>query len=330
MPKIKKIIIICIVICIILAITITTLIIIQKNKNKSRIVSEEVPEEVPLNYNLHAITDRSIYYAVRSCAFKYYSYYLDMFNSNNVSTNEKNENIISSEAIYEMLDEEYIKIAGITKKNVQIKLSRINDSDVDIAQIYESEKTDNIAIYLVNGVLIEKNTNKITNFQIIVEIDSNTKAFKILPNEYAKEKIGNNGLGSTIEMNEPNQIKRNSTNTYTYSIVNDNIHILQIFSQYKNYLMYNKQEAYNRLDEQYKSKEFQNIQKFNQYVKEHKIDDITNALANWKVIKTQDGNLYVITDSMGNKYTFTEKSIMDYTVQLKDTTEEIYEYRYIQ
>ena len=317
MSKIKKLIIICIVICIILAIMITALIIIQKN-NKKIIVSEAEPEAELLLNNLHAVTDRSIYYAVSSCATKYYTCYIDAFNSNNFSVIASEENIVPSEAVYGMLDEEYIKEMGITQSNILTKLSKISDSEVNIAQIYESDKTANISIYVVKGTIMEQSTKKITNLQVIVELDNNNKAFKILPNEHVEEKFGNIELGSIIEINEPSQIERNSANTYTYPIVDDKTHVMQIFSQYKNYLMYNRQEAYNKLNEEYKNKKFPTIQTFNSYIKTHKNDDITSAFRYWKSLETTEGNVYLVSDTKGNTYVFKEKGIMDYTVEFEE------------
>ena len=81
---------------------------------------------------------------------------------------EQNNNIT---AIYYMLDEEYIKYAGITKENLLNKLPKINEVNVEINDMYVSEQEENLYVYVVYGNLLDIKANKNQDFSAIVKTD---------------------------------------------------------------------------------------------------------------------------------------------------------------
>ena len=152
MKNIKMLIII---VCTIIVILITTILLILNIKKSPATSIDEVPvEEITyqLTKELRPVEIRNDFYVVKTCIEKFYSTYANIFNNFNSNymlegealesiKREQNNNIT---AIYNMLDEDYIKYASITKENLLNKLPKINEVNVEINDMYVSEQKENL------------------------------------------------------------------------------------------------------------------------------------------------------------------------------------------
>ena len=152
MKNIKMLIII---VCIVIAILITTILLVININNNSGSVPNEISsdgETYNLTKELQTVTIRNNFYTVKTCIEKFYNIYANIFNTTNSNLmlerealeSVKREQSNNVTAIYNMLDEEYIEYANITKENLLNKLQKVNQVNVEIDSMYVSEQTENI------------------------------------------------------------------------------------------------------------------------------------------------------------------------------------------
>ena len=228
--------------------------------------SEEIEPEEPVAI----VSVRNHYYIVESCINKYYTY-LDILSNleryyegstQTELTEAENEN---SQIIYNMLDEEYITANSITTDNIGTKLEKVNNPVIDIVNMYVSEKTDNIYVYIIEGTLRD-DENPISDFTMIVKVDFANETFSIIPSDYASEHYANVSVGGTIDIDVPENITVNKNNQYIFRTVSDDTYARDLFNKLKEEMVYNVEEVYNSLDENYRSTKATDLSNFENYV----------------------------------------------------------------
>ena len=198
MTKIKKIIIplgIILVIAIIALIIILNLI--NKNNQQTDISEDEGIEAYQKETDtiLSQVTNRVDYYTVKTCIGKYYADYSILFNPEiyYIGFSEervKQEQADNTQAIYDMLDSQYITEKGITIDNLGTNLKKIEVITPYITNMYVNHRTNNMDIYVIDGTIKTDITDAGEKFQIILKLDILNKTFSIMPSEYVEEKYG--------------------------------------------------------------------------------------------------------------------------------------------
>ena len=90
-------------------------------------------------------------------------------------------------------------------------------------------------------------------------------------------------------------------------------------NDYRNYLKNNIDQAYELLNEEYRSKKFNNIQEFKDYINSINI----NTMSVEKYNISDDKKIIDVYISDNDRFIFKIKSILEYEVYLDDTTVEI-------
>lgn len=90
-------------------------------------------------------------------------------------------------------------------------------------------------------------------------------------------------------------------------------------NDYRNYLKNNIEQAYELLNEEYRSKKFNNIQEFKDYINSINI----NTMSVEKYNISDDKKIIDVYISDNDRFIFKIKSILEYEVYLDDTTVEI-------
>lgn len=90
-------------------------------------------------------------------------------------------------------------------------------------------------------------------------------------------------------------------------------------NDYRNYLKNNIDQAYELLNEEYRSKKFNNIQEFKDYINSINI----NTMSVEKYNISDDKKIIDVYISDNNRFIFKIKNILEYEVYLDDTTVEI-------
>ena len=334
MEKIKKYIIILIIslICIIIGI-----IIYLKNISVSSEATKELKEQENAYINTlnnpatmvngkkpELVTYGNIYYTVSSL-IKNYMKYIDQGNI---------------QAVYNILDEEYIKENNINIEDVLFKIDRYSNIEkYKVEDMYELSGS-RYTIYYVKGNL---NNKKVF---ITVNTDFTNKTFSINPikqEEY--EKLintiveGMTGSEKQIDLNEYNKINYKNISTEQMSE--------NLLQDYVINALYYPEKAYNSLDEDYREKRFGSLGEFKKYVEDNqktlkKIDksniksylefdkeeDYTNYLEGLDRIQlnkyatqdTENGTQFICVDDCDNYYIFDTTAVMKYTLKLDTYT----------
>ena len=306
---IKSIIIILLIVVIAISVI---LLCLSKKTNKTAEGEEIAPEgELFLDKNGEIIQNFSEYNTVKSC-----------INSLILYAKAGNNN-----AIKEIIDGGYIFENVVFPKNSRLMLDPVYRVDNEAGNVnFVSFKINNQNIY---GIII---------------LDGANQTFKILK---ASETDYNNAKNHNIESKYKEYIKidEKTFNKYEYSIVEDADIIKQYFNDYIQKANYYPEEAYNILDEKYKTNKFNTFLDFQNYLNQRKEQlealDIYNIktsndfktdeeyesyLMNFKskglkqyLIKDYETyRLYICIDDYDNYYAFKETGAMEYSLYLDD------------
>ena len=318
---IKSIIIILLIVVIAISVI---LLCLSKKTNKTAEGEEIAPEgELFLDKNGEIIQNFSEYNTIKSC-----------INSLILYAKAGNNN-----AIKEIIDGGYIFENVVFPKNSRLMLAPVYRVDNEAGNVnFVSFKINNQNIY---GIII---------------LDGANQTFKILK---ASETDYNNAKNHNIESKYKEYIKidEKTFNKYKYSIVEDADIIKQYFNDYIQKANYYPEEAYNILDEKYKTNKFNTFLDFQNYLNQRKEQlealDIYNIktsndfktdeeyesyLMNFKskglkqyLIKDYETyRLYICIDDYDNYYAFKETGAMEYSLYLDDynilLAEDLYQY----
>lgn len=316
MQKLKKVIIfISIIILIIITIMILNII-----KNK-----KEVNEEA----NLDVIT------YVEKYTTKKVSDSVDFYTVKNIC-NAYVQNILykSSESLYNQLDPKYIKEFDITKENVISKMPQYNYEDNDyltleviVKDMYSVGNENSVYTFFVYGYVVDNIKHNKNDFKCMVELLKESNVFYILPEDYMEK-------NNYTEMSEGQEIETGIQEINTNGIYNkyDNIIredeeiILDYFNQYKTALIYDKEEAYSMLEEEYREKRFGSLKNFEEYVNKN-IKEMYLATFDKYQVKNKDNYVqYICVDKDGRYYIFNQYSIAEFKLILDTYTLDLPEF----
>lgn len=329
MNKKQKILLISIIISLIVIITILMLIInINKNKNKNLNSTNEYNvsdsqtgvsesendyiESEKLKYNLKYVENEKEYFTINSITSKYLSLLAD-------KEIDKIEKIISPKVLseYKINNSNILKIQNMPKVE--------NSSDIYLAdnKILTTETNNAHNIYIINTECYCEDTAEKTKVLLMVELDKQSQLYNIYPYQYVIDK-GFDKLNYGDKFNDytGEEITNREENEFVYVNEIDNKSVAkEYFNNYSKILLYNQEEAYNRLDPEYKKIKFKNLETFKVYLNKMVYAIYTMDISKYKVNKTDDYTDYLCTDQYNNYYIFREKDgIMNYTVFLDSYT----------
>lgn len=327
MLKLKRLIIILFIIVIILIITILSIIYFNRGEVIYEIDEVGSDEELyNFDTSLQYVTVRNDYYAVQTCVQKFYSYYTAIFNDENdyyeTDGTEDSEilKVENEEAVYDMLDAEYIHYKNITKSNVSQKIDKVNNSVVNINQMYVSKKNVNVSVYIVQGRLREIKSGNISDFKLMLKLDALNKTFSVYLEDYINEKYKDIELGSEINIEVAESIEKNDTNIYDYLIITDETYATDLLKKYKEEILFDVELAYNHLEEEYKQKRFNDFNDFKKYAKDNIKKNVSMKITKYQKYNYDNYTEYICLDQNGSYYIFNETSTMNYKLILDTYT----------
>lgn len=122
------------------------------------------------------------------------------------------------------------------------------------------------------------------------------------------------------------EIEKYDYNQYVTKVIGDQDMVNIYFNDYRYYLIYHTEEAYNLLNEEYREKKFGNLETFQAYVNQNMDQIFNSSVDSFTVSNWDDGKQYVITDKDGKYYIFQESVVMDYSVILDTYTIDLPEF----
>ena len=323
MKKRLKVLIILIAI-LLLIIGIIVFVVVKKNSNSNtepqRII-EEIPddleaEEASLNHTVHYAPYRNEYYAVKSCIDNFFGYYMkDVDTGINGAVEVDNRDVMMA-----MLDKEYIDYRKITKENVTKKLDTINRMTIEINDMYVVQVHVNINVYFVYMTFYDKINNVTQDYVIEVKYDNLNKTFKVLLQDFVKEKYGNLKVGQELDFSDLQSIEKNQFNVFKFNNITDDQYLYDLFSNIKYDLMYNPKKAYESLDEEYEKKKFGSIENFKKFIRNNYASIMGMQAQGGQRTEEEGYTQYIISDSHDNYFIIKETTPMKYKLSLDSYT----------
>ena len=233
----------------------------------------------------------------------------------------------NTDELIAMFDANYITKNNITSDNI---LDKVGVLQIDNEKVhYEYRAKDlysldlgRITIHFVYGTYYNISDLEEKELNLMVELDSVNQTFTIYDYNYMKDnKYDMLKIGDSLDL-QINEIPNRSYNTFGYVRLTEEDICNYYFKDYKNLLVFNTKEAYNKLNNEFKEIKYKNQNEFEQYIQEKKIDYFTSNLSEYKVKNLMPGGkAYICVDSKNNYYYFIEKDgIMRYSVMLDNYT----------
>ncbi len=325
MSKIKKSILIVSIVIILIIISMIIVKIIFYNKEEiSTDNGYKESEDLhvrELESDWKHVNNKNEYYAIKRIIDKYLSY---IKQANGFIGEIKYEDAeIKDEgikSIYNVLGEEYIEQFKVDDASLKNEVSSFNVYLADILNMYVSEITSSIDIYIVEALVDNK------DFNLIIKTDSSNMTFAIYPQEYIEKNNYNINMSSKdININDK-EILKNDYNIFKYINISDQYMAMQYINNYTDKMLNNPEKAYEYLDQEYREKRFGDIEEFKNFISENKSELDNLQTQSFTKNKYKDYTEFVCKDQYGNIYVFKDKSIMNYTVELDDYTIENEEY----
>lgn len=303
--KINKIIVILLIILIFMLIAVLGILNIAKQKmNNSSDEFVQYPDEIKLSIEdskniLQQVESRSEIYTVKECIEKYYT-----------NLSEENYN-----AVFNILDNEYISYKGITLENIYDKIKIIRYPIVEISKMYVSKGTNSVNIYVAYGNVIDLSSKEILNFNMIVKVDEENKTFKVVLQDYIETEYGNINIGDEF-ISKENNIENLNNNVYINKTMTDEQYVSDLYMAYSYNISYNVRRAYDILDEEYRSKRFENFEEFTEYAQENKAKFISAEIKKYQKSQYEEYTQYICVDSKGRYFIINETAPMQYAILL--------------
>lgn len=255
----------------------------------------------------------------------------------------------NSEGIYSVLDNAYCEANGITLENAVNKIERHNLSDYNLileeAYIYDDSL---YPVFFTKSII--RNTEEKQELYLILKMDQANLTFSVIPiNKEVFDGYVNN-QGSKLATSP---IEKNNYNTQEDVTVSEKDVLDKYFDNYIYELMYRPEEAYSRLNEEYRIAKFTDYNDFLNYINVHNSeitqmdiksaktledfateDEYSEYMANYelkginlyKIEEKEEYKQYVCIDNFGNYYIFRENGVNDYDILLDTYTIDLPEF----
>lgn len=171
-------------------------------------------------------------------------------------------------------------------------------------QVKKREVNINYSIYYVYGRLIVNNKIVDDNSNYTVIVNYTNGAYSVI-----------RGIDENEEYD--GEITQNENNKFKYKSYSEEDFVKEEFMDYKYILLNNIEEAYSKLENEYKEERFNNVQEFQEYVKRKRAQIENSIIVAYENI---EDNKFVVEDDYGNQYVFIENSFLDYSVRLDNYT----------
>ena len=273
---------------------------------------------------VESVEDRERIYMVEQCI----SSYLDIININNSSYYMYDERgnqekfVDENEIILNLLTKEYTSKNNITKDNIENYVDKLDTDVFFIPLQMKYINNGDIYQYAMIGYITDFDYNIIKNVGFIVNLDMSAT------------KTGNSDLSFTIEpingeINNIDEVQleikltsveKNDYNIVQYITTNTEEDCKRYLDYYKKMALSNPEEAYNRLDEEYRNLRFGSLDAYKQYIEENK-KDIQSIQISQYMTNTENGvKQNIAKDKYGKIYIFEGVDLFDLSIKLDTYT----------
>ncbi len=311
----KKLKVIILVVISIITILIVSIICLNKIEDKEQQEAATPEKEIERPFNTKDTITRNEYYILNKIS----TTYIQSLNKNNslyMTVNEdvsaKSKEIEFKKNIINLLSEEYIKENNINTTNLYDYIELFDEQLLVVPINMKGISTGGIKTYVVQGIALNFEYEVKEEFNIIVNIDYNNRTFSIEPTSKKYKDINTASKINNINQNENN--KYATTGINTESIVKDYMNNL------KRMMLSKPELVYERLDEEYRNKRFENLDDFKEYIEKNREEIKKIYIDKYLVNNMENYTQYIGTDKYNNMYVFNEKEPLKYNILLDTYT----------
>lgn len=307
MNKSKKI-LLAMGIVVVLLIIIIIILLINNTKNEQQntdIIGGGTYGDKETQTDKELVENTTVFFTVENCINDYVSYIQEQDNK----------------AIYNLLDENYVKNNKININNVKDYIENFNSNEMFIATKMYEQRKENINTYIVEGLKDDSEYN--TNLYYIVEFDINKSTYNITP-------LFDNNYKNLDDINvetEAYTIKENENNVFKYYRISNEAVAEKYLNYYTKLARQNPEKAFSLIDENYRKERFKDFETYKNYSNRmsNKYDNLNIVGDSYEVLS--DSTKYILKDSENEVYTIVAKEIMNFSIQLDDYTIETDEFK---
>lgn len=252
--------------------------------------------EIVSDTSISKVTVDDVFYNVKNCVQNY----IDYINDENY------------EAIYKILDKNYIDENNITIENLKENITKLEVNKFIASEINGKEENIDISIYFVYGKLVNDEYTVEEEKAFTVIIDNSQSVFAIIPRSLENENYYEYNFNIEYDVQD-------NYNEYIYEVFTEDKILLEYFNYYKELAVNKPEEAFLLLDEEYKNKRFYDSEeKYIEYL--NNINLKNTYLDKYMCDVYDDYKDYVCIDSNGIYYIFKETAPMEFDLKLDTYT----------
>ncbi len=287
----------------------------QNNELNETNTNTETPENNNNESKLKIVTNVKTYFLIKQCMKVYYGNYTYDYYENATNTP------YTSNSILDLIDKEAKDALNINESNINNVYGNIDSPMFCIDNLYEQELNTNQKIYLVYYRL--ESDSGISSSELLVKIDEGNETFSVYPYEYLR---ANNFLNmkenDKIKINNLEEIENKKINKYNTENLSQDSEacIKELFEKYKFDLLYDIESLYNKLDDEYKQKRFNTLEKFKQYINDNKTDLYLDSVIKYSEKKYGNYVEFIGISNRENYYIFNAENLNSYKILLDNYT----------
>lgn len=306
MDKIKTIIIIVVIVIILLFIA---LVFINGIDKKEKEKNFENTFEMEVLNTINYVKNRNEFFAVKSCVTKYLSYLTQKDN----------------EMVYSFLDKNYIEKYNI-KKETAIKDEKDYENPIYLVnKMYVLQDTAEVYTYFVYGKIVDKQTTKIEDYNIVIRLDKEKDLFSVIPYEFIEDNNYNIEIGNTIRL-KYNELPSNTYNKFAFKNITDSDMVAFYTNEIKDMAIYNEELLYNKLEKTYLQNKFTDFEKYKNYITKNITSIYQLKIKQYKINDYETYKQYICIDENEKYYIINEINVGQYEVILDTYTIDLPEY----
>ena len=273
---------------------------------------------------VESVEDRERIYMVEQCI----SSYLDTININNSSyymydeSGNQEKSVDENEIILNLLTKEYTSKNNITKNNIENYVDKL-DKDVFFVPLQMKYiNNGDIYQYAMIGYITDFDYNIIKEVGFKVNLDMSATKTGDPDLSFTIEPI-NGEINNIDEVQleiKLTSVEKNDYNIVQYITTNTEEDCKRYLDYYKKMALSNPEEAYNRLDEEYRNLRFGSLDAYKQYIEENK-KDIQSIQISQYMTNTENGvKQNIAKDKYGKIYIFEGVDLFDLSIKLDTYT----------
>ena len=243
------------------------------------------------------VTNTKMYFLIKQCIVNYYSSLI----------NEQDLGIIDNKA------KKDIDVG----ENEILSYSYIPKFNIDKIYMQEIDGKENMYVVYYRAENVNSNYKELG---IRIRMNKENKIFSIFPYEYLKK---NSYLdldeNDTVDTKNLETITQGNLNTYSEQSSIDTVkYITELFDRYKFDLVFDNENLYRTISDEYKNLKFATFQDFKNYLTSNKSELSKEQLKEYKKTVYESYTELIGSTNENRNYVFMVKNIMDYSISLDE------------